>query len=318
MLIGRSVLLAGMIGTLAFAGLTIPSVAAADGDGHALDVVERVAPNQGLILAPDADLVVEGENATVELPTTHDDPVVLTRTNDGARVEVDLPREAELENAASVDGRSVVYGARGRGGADVVAQALADGSVQIQTVIGSADSPHTFTYDVGLPEDAVLRLDDNGGVVALGSDGAFLVGFAPPWAAGADGASVPTWYRVEGSSVVQVVEPGANVTYPVVADPWLGIALIDNVTRSYYSGQGYRYFVYPSWWGRVGAGALARWAAWSEAKSYYYAMDRPNLTDQFYCHFDGRLATFAKGSWNLESWRPDVSYAATLAAGCNP
>ena len=58
--------------------------------------------------------------------------------------------------------------------------------------------------------------------------------------------------------------------------------------------------------------------SWSEAKSYYYAMDRPNLTDQFYCHFDGRLATFAKGSWNLESWRPDVSYAATLAAGCNP
>lgn len=40
-----------------------------------------------------------------------------------------------------------------------------------------------------------------------------------------------------------------------------------------------------------------------------------SLLDQLHCH-----AVFAplKSRWNLEAWRPDVGYARTVAALCNP
>ncbi len=158
-----------------------------------------------------------------------------------------------------------------------------------------------------------------GGVTALDPDGNFVAGLAPPWAKDATGADVSTSYRIEGTTVVQDVAVADPDAYPVVADPWMGIALIDDVTVSFVSGYGNRYFVYPSWWGRVGAPAIARGAAWEDAKSWYpTGMNRDNLRDQFWCHFDFRLTTFAKGSWNLETWRPNVGWAATVAAKCNP
>lgn len=39
------------------------------------------------------------------------------------------------------------------------------------------------------------------------------------------------------------------------------------------------------------------------------------MKDQFHCHND---FASAKRPWNLEPWRPDVGYLATVAAGCNP
>ena len=39
------------------------------------------------------------------------------------------------------------------------------------------------------------------------------------------------------------------------------------------------------------------------------------MKDQFHCHND---FASAKRPWNLEPWRPDVGYALTVAAGCNP
>lgn len=39
------------------------------------------------------------------------------------------------------------------------------------------------------------------------------------------------------------------------------------------------------------------------------------MGDQYWCH-----TTFArsKDNWNLEPWRPDVGYLATVLAQCNP
>lgn len=39
------------------------------------------------------------------------------------------------------------------------------------------------------------------------------------------------------------------------------------------------------------------------------------MKDQFHCHND---FASAKRPWNLEPWRPDVGYALTVKAGCNP
>lgn len=41
-----------------------------------------------------------------------------------------------------------------------------------------------------------------------------------PWAKDATGRPVPTSYRLEGDSLIQVVSFSATTAFPVVADPW--------------------------------------------------------------------------------------------------
>ena len=59
--------------------------------------------------------------------------------------------------------------------------------------------------------------------------------------------------------------------------------------------------------------------AWAEVLAAAPDADQPGMRDQFVCHW--QLAEFAqpgKISWNLEPWRPVVSYSQMLASGCNP
>jgi len=45
--------------------------------------------------------------------------------------------------------------------------------------------------------------------------------------------------------------------------------------------------------------------------------DNIKYKHQYLCHIDSQVAR-VKTSWNLDSWRPNVGYAATLLAKCNP
>ncbi len=69
-----------------------------------------------------------------------------------------------------------------------------------------------------VPAGAVLRSTVDGGAEVVGSDGVVVTVVAPPWAVDANGASVLTSYRIEGSTLVQVVAHH-GAAYPVVADP---------------------------------------------------------------------------------------------------
>lgn len=39
------------------------------------------------------------------------------------------------------------------------------------------------------------------------------------------------------------------------------------------------------------------------------------MRDQYICH---QQFAYLKSSWNLDEWRPDVSYASTVTSLCNP
>lgn len=63
----------------------------------------------------------------------------------------------------------------------------------------------------------------------------------------------------------------------------------------------------------------ALYAAWdtvvSKHKNDKNWSNEAGMKNQFHCHND---FASSKRPWNLEPWRPNVSYAATVAAGCNP
>jgi hypothetical protein len=115
---------------------------------------------------------------------------------------------------------------------------------------------------------------------------------------------------------VPISTPAATPTRP--ASP--PRSLVRNA-RWQRTSQGLRLRVQPSSYGRrhavdAAATALAEAIAAAGPESLSLAASqRQALTRQLRCH-----AEFAatKPRWDLEAWRPDVSYAHTILALCNP
>jgi hypothetical protein len=195
-----------------------------------------------------------------------------------------------------------------------------DHGVRIQVVLNDETAPSQFVYAIGAPAGGQLVLADNGGVLIFDAQGAFRGGLAAPWAFDSRHHPVPTHYEVHGHTIVQVVEhEGSSFEYPIVADPWLGQNLISSATWS-YSSSGWTMKVSPTAWARTwGTSSLSYSvgvAGWTELSSAYYVGTNPGgFQDQYICH---QQYAFFKNTWNLDEWRPDVSYAATVAAACNP
>ncbi|MGZ4555497.1 MAG: DUF2599 domain-containing protein [Mycobacteriaceae bacterium] len=77
--------------------------------------------------------------------------------------------------------------------------------------------------------------------------------------------------------------------------------------------------VYPTASGRTATGDAALGQAWQEVLRAAPTSATASMADQFRCHWEfARIVEPNKTSWNLEAWRLDVGYAATVQAACNP
>lgn len=274
--------------------------------------VAAVEPNHGPQIGF-SNLAAAGTNSDIQAPNSADGAITVADAD--ISVGISLPTNVALADADEAADGTVVY-AEIEGDGGVVVEALQDGSVQLQSIIAGPESEHDITYELTVSDGARLEIVETGAVVVWAADGTFEAGLATPWAVDADGESIETTFSLSGTTVTQHVADAS--TYPVTADPWLGIALIDTVTRTYYAQQGYRYHVYPTWWGRGGAGIAARKAAWTEAKAKGVGIPQYlTLMNQFYCHYDYRPITTFKGSWNLESWKNDKGYGGWITSKCN-
>ena len=99
----------------------------------------------------------------------------------------------------------------------IVVRATA-GGVQELIAIERSDAPNEFAFPLALPTGAVLVAADDGSAAIVDSSGHEVAAIAAPWAKDAAGRAVPTSYRLDGSTLIQVVEH-EGATYPVVADP---------------------------------------------------------------------------------------------------
>jgi hypothetical protein len=183
--------------------------------------IERVAPDlQIRSVARDAGGAFAARGKlNVTIPSRASGKVNLA-TKDGPGLSIGLPDLAAAAPAAADDGTVVYDGSK----ADVAVQATADGA-RIQTVLEGPSSPTRYTYTL---QDGVVPVANVDGSVSLtvkfGTDStAEIATVAPAWAKDANGASVPTHYEVAAGALTQVVEPGADVSYPIVADPYIGI-----------------------------------------------------------------------------------------------
>lgn len=300
-------------------GLTltlVPINAAIADDNESLNsLLSRVAPETlENIYNPATRQKLVATPATV--PGSTEEPIT-ARSEEGAELSIWLPDAASvtLEKVAGVTVTTFDHG-----NARSVPLVKTDGSVQILTVIEGADAPGAYQYELSLPEATVIALDAEGFIHIKASDGSFLGGIAPAWATDSTGRAVPTHYEVSGTVITQVVDHAAgDFSYPIVADPWLGQDL-------YYSpfvrvvSQGYTVNVTPRPWGQTWAGPATWWAHRDEVVSKLGGNSwrwTNSIQEQFYCHIAGLPASLPQ--YNLESWRPTIGWAQSLAQyRCNP
>ncbi len=261
-------------------------------------------------------------NATATIAATSADPITIAAP---ARPTISVTLPYSQNDAANTSTEAGVGSYDNGNGSSTVTVAHTDASVAFHSVIWNASAPSNYPYHLSLPTGATIVPNKSGGALSiLDADGAWISGVAPAWAVDANGTAVPTHYEISGSTISQIVDHSATTAYPVVADPWLGVALISKVV--WVTGTapwGPTAEVFPTSAGRntVFAPAAANEAAWGEAleKTTRSRLNHNNLHDQFSCHWQVvRYASPNKSSWNLDSGRPDVGLAATIAASCNP
>lgn len=194
-----------------------------------------------------------------------------------------------------------------------------DTQLTVASILSDRNAPEQYSYDYsGMGE---LRQDPSDGGVTVWRDGVMVSGLYDPWAVDANGVSVPTRYEVNGSTLTQVVDHReGSYTYPIVADPsqtlpgsnsyYAKIILnIDSATGTTIVS------VYPAPnvnWSRLARSTGVQ--AYNNIVPSTYESQKYH--DQLVCHWVA--AGYFKTPWNLDSWRPNVGYPATVAAGCNP
>lgn len=205
----------------------------------------------------------------------------------------------------------------------------AGASVQNLLYLGDRRAPAEFIFDVTGSE---LNMDGDGVVTLRGPDGQRWT-VAPAWAVDAAGTPVPTSFEVRGNRLVQVVNHrNGDYKYPIVADPFLGRTIFQNLTRDrdsanrdvQYNGKltswGWSIYTAARLGGVVGGisgQVILRTNGWDEWRAVWPAItNKPALKQQFDCH---ALGAFAAGDWNIERFRANKSnwLPSVLSHRCN-
>lgn len=213
-----------------------------------------------------------------------------------------VKKAANQESIVSYDTRS---------GFRSVATAGNDGTVSVGTIIESGSAPNEFTYRISSNgEPAVMTQLEDGTVDVFSAEGELLTHFRPAWAVDAEGREVPTFYTINDGEITQTVEH-AGYSYPIVADPKSGLYIKKVSLKS--DPRGTIVQVYPGSYPAMLPGS-ALYADYKRlVNSKFHGR---KYRDQLVCHQNN--AMHFKKPWNLDSWRPDVGYARTVAKKCNP
>lgn len=152
------------------------------------------------------------DTATATLPSRGDEPARLKVK----RGQLELTVPGRGESTTVTDGSAVFKGSKAK--TSVAVQEL-PGALRALVVIEDSSAPEDFHFDLGGVVHK-LTLDGKGGVDAWDDNGELVATAAAPWAVDASGTAVPTYYRVAGTTLTQIVKHrNGDFRYGIVADP---------------------------------------------------------------------------------------------------
>ena len=196
-------------------GFTSPPSTAAEAGTSSIEAIQEIAP----------ELLASSPHGPREAAGSHDDHALLpsdpsegitVRTGSGTAT-IGIPEADGAHDARLIAEGVLEYDTDD--GYSTVPLVKDDGQVKIATVIESSAAPDRYAYDLELPAGSTLEKNDDGSVSVLNAGGQLTALVNVPWAEDADGASVPTRFEIDGTTLVQIVEH-RGASHPVVADPW--------------------------------------------------------------------------------------------------
>jgi hypothetical protein len=311
-----AVVAAGLVSMVTIAGAT-PALASEDIPPSTLELITSANPasEQGAVEPALKDAGAEDYVADIaEIDVSVSVPVDPAAGIDldqgtGNTVTVGLPNASNAGDGVVDEDGLVHYD--NQDGSTTVPLVREDGELQITTLIKDASAPSRYEYPITVAEGGQLVDAGDGFFAVLDAAGQPAATIAPAWATDVNGREVPTRYEQVGNTLVQIVEHSTDYAYPIVADPAVRGNLITSVFLK-WSSYGVTVSVTPrSGWAIT---TFDKW--WAEYKLWVSSIyEGGKFYDQLRCHVD--TAPF-KSPWNLDDWRPDVSYTDTLAAFCNP
>jgi hypothetical protein len=305
----------------------------------AIDVLQEVAPAvlddvanvQTTTEGTDA-LSVSSSDLQIDVPVDPSRAIAIRSADGGDSIfELSLPSAGTASSAESDRAGVVAYD--NADGSTTVAIAKQGGSLQIATVIAEPTAPDRYTYPLNLGSGASAAVTESGAVAISNSADERVATIAPAWATDAAGREVPTSYELVGSNLIQHVElsdPG--IQFPVVADPWLGGALIDhatftkagNYTDVHVTVTPWIYFGPPTWAADTDGWAELLTKVTSSQKKLL--LSRVGYKDQHHCHAMGRAivgigiiaGTDKRPTWDYEGKRGAFpGWDRAVATHCN-
>lgn len=293
-----------LAGALALGGSSaaLASSEAQDDVAAAVDAVAHANPQaiaQAARSTATEDTIVKARLGRVDvtLPRDATSGVQMKRSDSGAALSLSLPYAEGAARAA--DTRSGIAAYDNRNSSTTVPVAIDDGTVAIHTVIESESAPTSYSYELTVAPGSTFETWASGEIVILDAAGDFQFAIGAPWAKDANGASVPTHYELNGTTLTQVVEHGSGSAYPIVADPTIGGFYMEWYSwNSAYD----RITIQPTFAGYTFNSGLVATYGWQEVINASPLANQPTLGQQFACHSIGNVATIGQ-TWDLESWR---------------
>ncbi|WP_245862798.1 DUF2599 domain-containing protein [Sanguibacter antarcticus] len=209
-----------------------------------------------------------------------------------------------------------------------------DGGMHLRTTL---PEPGAVRYTFEAPGESSVVVAWDSSVAVVGSDDELRGGLAAPVVTDTTGSEVPSsWTEVDdigGLLALDLAPDGYDATgesadasaddtaaasdpavaYPLTVDVYLGQAVVASVEWGEREG-GRSLAVTPTAWGRA-SGTTGRTYGWDDVVRLDPSADTSVMRKQFLCHVDGARE---KDTWNLEPWRPDISFIGYLIARCNP
>lgn len=168
-------------------------------------------------------------------------------------------------------------------------------------------SDMTITAETG----SAWREGLDGGAYLLDEEGDYLLTVSAPTVSTDQEATTTRWI-ISDNTLVADADGHSDAQLTTYA----GAVLVKSVKKSSEKGKP-RYLITPTKVGRATPSAIHAKTGWAQAKRK--GVDRPTkgLFEQYVCHPMSQVAR-VKSTWNIESWRPTVGMARTVAARCNP
>lgn len=188
-----------------------------------MEAISKVSAGKvAAVAATVSDEDSAAQTASVDIPLNPARGVRLV--SGGQTSTIGLPDASKLADGERLASGMVAY--RNSNGSAIVAVPTTQGTVQFLIVAETADAPEDYAFPMGQDTTSVQTLPD-GSALGLSSSGQPTMLFPAPWAEDAAGASVPTNFAATGNTLTQhIAHKAADVSYPVVADPFFIPAVI--------------------------------------------------------------------------------------------